>query len=99
MAKNVKINGVTYSDVPSVEIPLAAGGGNAEFFDTSDATLDSGGKMLSGNTAYADGVKYTGTVYVPSALISSYQTASNWSTLYNNGTLTFAAIEGSPYQL
>ena len=62
MAKNVIINGVTYSSVPSVEIPLAAGGGNAEFFDTSDATLDSGGKMLSGNTAYADGVKYTGTI-------------------------------------
>lgn len=41
----------------------------------------------------------TGTVYVPSALISSYQTASNWSTLYNNGTLTFAAIEGSQYAL
>ena len=62
MAKNVLINGVTYSSVPSVEIPLAAGGGNAEFFDTSDATLDSGAKMLSGNTAYADGVKYTGTI-------------------------------------
>lgn len=62
MAKNVIINGVTYSNVPSVEIPLSAGGGNAEFFDTSDATLDSGGKMLSGNTAYADGVKYTGTI-------------------------------------
>ncbi len=41
----------------------------------------------------------TGTVYVPSALISSYQTASNWSTLYNNGTVTFVAIEGSPYEL
>lgn len=62
MAKNVLINGVTYSSVPSVEIPLAAGSGNAEFFDTSDATLDSGGKMLSGNTAYADGVKYEGTI-------------------------------------
>ena len=62
MAKNVLINGVTYSSVPSVEIPLSAGGGNAEFFDTSDATLDSGGKMLSGATAYADGVKYTGTI-------------------------------------
>ena len=62
MAKNVIINGVTYSNVPSVEIPLSAGGGNAEFYDTSDATLDSGGKMLSGNTAYADGVKYTGTI-------------------------------------
>lgn len=55
MAKNVKINGVTYSDVPSIEIPLANATGDAEFFDTSDATLDSGDKMLSGNTAYADG--------------------------------------------
>ena len=62
MAKNVVINGVTYSNVPSVEIPLSGGSGNAEFFDTSDATLDSGGKMLSGNTAYANGTKYTGSI-------------------------------------
>lgn len=41
----------------------------------------------------------TGTVYVPSALISTYQTATNWSTLYNDGTVTFAAIEGSEYEL
>ena len=41
----------------------------------------------------------TGTVYVPSALISTYQTATNWSTLYNNGTVTFAAIEGSEHEL
>ena len=40
-----------------------------------------------------------GTVYVPSALISTYQTATNWSTLYNNGTVTFVAIEGSEYEL
>jgi len=40
----------------------------------------------------------TGTVYVPSALISTYQTATNWSTLYNAGTVTFAAIEGSEYE-
>ena len=37
----------------------------------------------------------TGTVYVPSSLISNYQTATNWKTLYNNGTVTFTAIEGS----
>lgn len=61
MAQNVVINGVTYQNVPEVDIPLS-GGGTAEFFDTSDATLDSGDKMLSGNTAYADGVKYTGTI-------------------------------------
>lgn len=62
MAKNVVINGVTYQNVPSVQIPLSGASGNAEFFDTSDATLDNGGKMLSGNTAYANGVKYTGSI-------------------------------------
>ena len=31
MAQNVKINGVTYSNVPSVAIPKDAGGGNATF--------------------------------------------------------------------
>ena len=56
MAQNVIINGVTYSNVPQVDIPKADSG-TASFYDTSDATLDSGGKMLSGNTAYANGVK------------------------------------------
>lgn len=62
MSKSVIINDVTYSDVPYVEIPLSGSSGTAEFYDTSDATLDSGSKMLSGNTAYADGVKYTGSI-------------------------------------
>ena len=61
MAQNVVINGVTYSNVPSVDIPKS-GSGTASFYDTSDATLDSGAKMLSGNTAYANGVKYTGSI-------------------------------------
>lgn len=62
MAQNVIINGVTYQNVPSVQIPLSGASGNAEFFDTSDATLDSGAKMLSGNTAYANGTKFTGSI-------------------------------------
>ena len=41
----------------------------------------------------------TGTVYVPNDLISTYQTATNWKTLYNAGTVTFVAIEGSEYEL
>lgn len=41
----------------------------------------------------------TGTVYVPSALIATYQTATNWSTLYNAGTVNFVAIEGSEYEI
>lgn len=62
MAQNVKIRDVVYQNVPSVEIPLSPGPGNAAFYDTSDATLDSGDKMLSGNTAYANGTKYTGSI-------------------------------------
>lgn len=61
MAQNVIINDITYSSVPQVDIPLA-GGGTAEFYDTSDATLSSGSQMISGYTAYADGTKYTGTI-------------------------------------
>lgn len=39
-----------------------------------------------------------GTVYVPQALISQYQQATNWSTLYAAGTCNFVAIEGSEYE-
>lgn len=48
-------------------------------------------------TPYASGGN-GGTVYVPQSLISSYQTASNWSTLYNAGTCSFVALEGSQYE-
>lgn len=41
----------------------------------------------------------TATVYVPSALIETYKTATNWSTIFNEGYLTFAAIEGSEWEL
>lgn len=61
MASNVIINGVTYQNVPEVDIPKS-GGGTAKFMDTSDATLANGGEMLNGKTAYANGVKVTGTI-------------------------------------
>lgn len=61
MAQNVVINGVVYQNVPSVEIPKSTSG-TAEFYDTSDATLSSGGQMLASYTAYANGTKYTGTI-------------------------------------
>jgi hypothetical protein len=61
MAQNVVINGVTYNNVPEVDIPKS-GGGTAKFSDTADATLTSGGEMLNGVTAYANGTKITGTI-------------------------------------
>lgn len=65
MAQNVIINGVTYSSVPSVQIPKS-GSGTATFHDISDATVSGNAQLLSGVTAYgADGTKYTGNVTVP----------------------------------
>lgn len=51
------------------------------------------------NTPFSGYGGLTGTVYVPSNRISTYQSASNWSALYNAGTVTFEAIEGSDYEL
>ena len=62
MAKDVVIRNVDYDDVPYVQIPIQDSDQMARFVDTSDATLDGGGKMLNGVTAYADGVKYTGSI-------------------------------------
>ena len=39
-----------------------------------------------------------GTIYVPSSLISAYQSESNWSTVNGYGTITWKAIEGSIYE-
>lgn len=65
MAQNVVINGVTYQNVPEVDIPLS-GGGTAKFLDTSDADAVSG-DMLSGKTGYVNGQKVTGNIQSKSA--------------------------------
>lgn len=44
------------------------------------------------------GITGTGTLYVPNALVDTYKTASNWSTLYNAGTMAIQKIEGSIYE-
>ena len=50
MAQNVIINGVTYSNVPEVDIPKS-GGGTAKFYDTAGANA-AAGDILTGKTAY-----------------------------------------------
>ena len=50
MAQNVVINGVTYQNVPEVDIPKS-GGGTAKFYDTAGATA-AAGDILTGKTAY-----------------------------------------------
>ena len=60
MAQNVIINGVTYQNVPEVDIPLS-GGGTAKFMDTSDANA-AAGDMLTGKSGYVNGVKVSGSM-------------------------------------
>ena len=50
MAQNVIINGVTYSNVPEVDIPKS-GGGTAKFYDTAGADA-AAGDVLTGKTAF-----------------------------------------------
>lgn len=64
MAKNVIINGNSYNSVPYVSIPLAAGGGNATFYETSDATAQAA-NILSGYTAYGASGKISGSATTP----------------------------------
>lgn len=50
MAQNVIINGVTYSNVPEVDIPKS-GGGTAKFYDTASADATAA-NILTGKTAF-----------------------------------------------
>lgn len=64
MAKNVLINGNSYNSVPYVSIPLAGGGGNATFYETSDATAGAA-HILSGYSAYGASGKVNGSATMP----------------------------------
>ena len=63
---------------------------NASIVTLSNINNFSGTPFASGGTG--------GTIYVPSSLIASYQSATNWSTLDGYGTVTWEAIEGSQYE-
>lgn len=50
MAQNVVINGVTYQNVPEVDIPKSTSG-TAKFYDTASANITSA-DVLTGKTGY-----------------------------------------------
>lgn len=78
MAQNVIINGVTYQNVPEVDIPKS-GGGTAKFFDTASASA-AAADILTGKTAYgasgsvsgsmANNGSTSGTIGTPSGTVA-----------------------------
>lgn len=60
MAQNVIINGVTYPNVPEVDIPKS-GGGTAKFYDTAGGDV-SASDILSGKTAYGQTGQISGSM-------------------------------------
>lgn len=60
MAQNVIINGVTYQNVPEVDIPKS-GGGTAKFYDTTGADV-AAGDLLAGKTAYGSSGSVSGSM-------------------------------------
>ena len=58
MAQNVIINGVTYQNVPEVDIPKS-GGGTAKFFDTASADAVAA-NILNGKIAFGASGSITG---------------------------------------
>ena len=60
MAQNVIINGVTYQNVPEVDIPKS-GSGTAKFYDTASADIISA-DVLTGKTAFGSGGSVSGSM-------------------------------------
>ena len=61
MAESIIIRGNTYPNVPMISSPLSDGTGDAEFYDTHDATITAG-KILNGETGYGPDGKVTGNI-------------------------------------
>ena len=58
---NVKINGVTYNNVPQIQVPLDSQNGNAVFYDTSTATATAA-DIVNGVVAYNANGAVTGSL-------------------------------------
>ena len=98
MAKNVKINGVTYEDVPQVEIPLADNSGNnAVFFDTTGADA-ADGDVLSGKKYFKGSGQSTGSMADNGTVTSTISTVAQVVSIAagkhsGSGTVQIAGVE------
>ena len=79
MAQNVIINGVTYSEVPEVNIPKS-GGGTAKFYDTAGADI-AAGDVLAGKTGFGPNGEVLGSMADNGAVSGSISTKAGTVTV------------------
>lgn len=97
MAQNVIINGVTYQNVPEVDIPKN-GGGTAKFYDTSDATA-AAGNILTTKKAYGPNGVIDGSMSNNGSTSGTISTKSGTVTIpegyTSGGTVSISSAEQS----
>ena len=100
MAENVKINGITYSSVPQICVPLADGSGNATFYDTSEDTAVAA-NVMAGIAAHTASGAIIGSMTNNGAVTGSISAVAGKYTIpagYHDGSGT-AGIDSSDQAL
>ena len=97
MAQNVVINGVTYSNVPEVDIPKS-GSGTAKFFDTEAADITSA-DVLTGKVGYNASGSVTGSMSNNGSTSGTISTKAGTVTIpagyTSGGTVSISSTEQS----
>ena len=95
MAQNVVINGVTYQNVPEVDIPKS-GSGTAKFYDTAGADAAQG-DILSGKKAFGSSGEITGSMTNNGATGGTISTKAGTVTIpagyTSGGTVSISSTE------
>lgn len=97
MAQNVVINGVTYQNVPEVDIPKS-GGGTAKFYDTTSADA-TGADILTGKTAFGASGSVSGSMANNGSTSGTISTKAGTVTIpagyTTGGTVSISSTEQS----
>lgn len=97
MAQNVVINGVTYQNVPEVDIPKS-GGGTAKFYDTTSADV-TGADILTGKTAFGSSGSVSGSMANNGSTSGTISTKAGTVTIpagyTTGGTVSISSTEQS----